>query len=250
MPLIPPPTAVPVLGCQYSAPNGNAPVGHFAIMPSAAQFGAVDYGDGAGTVPTHLSFLFICSAQQGATLNSALLTLTNGPLPGTSAAGLASVESVDNAVAPINAPDAMARVLDANQVAFTAQAGAGAVTTINLTAGLQALFTRQAWAPWNLFQLHLRCSNGQPGFCNPGLVPTLAIVASTADPTLSFCQQMVAKLEAALLQNPTAQSINIDGVTTTYVDIEARLKYFYRQMALEQGTRRTFMSVDLGGFSG
>jgi hypothetical protein len=67
---------------------------------------------------------------------------------------------------------------------------------------------------------------------------------------LSFCQQMVAKLEAALLQNPTAQSINIDGVTTTYVDIEARLKYFYRQMALEQGTRRTFMSVDLGGFSG
>lgn len=237
-----------MIGTQYSAPDSQSPAGQFFIQPSTPQFGAVDYGDGAGPVPTHLALLFVLSAQQGATINEALLTITNGPA-GSSPAGIAYVEAVDNAVAPTTAQDAMDRVFDsADQVAFTMQGGANAVTTVNLTNAIQTLVNRGAWSPWGRCQIHLRCNASQPGFCSPALNPTFQIVASTADPTLTFAEQMVQKLEAALLANPTAQSITIGGVTTSFADVQKRLSYFYGQCAKEQGERATFTGINLARF--
>lgn len=66
----------------------------------------------------------------------------------------------------------------------------------------------------------------------------------------TFAEQMVTKLEALLLANPGASSINIDGTATSYVDLEARLQQYRAQVAREQGTRPRLKTFDLGGFSG
>jgi hypothetical protein len=67
-------------------------------------------------------------------------------------------------------------------------------------------------------------------------------------PAPTFNEQMVTKLEAALLANPGAQSITVDGTTSTYVDLVERLKHFKAEVAREAGTRPRFSTVNLGGF--
>ena len=67
-----------------------------------------------------------------------------------------------------------------------------------------------------------------------------------ADPT--FNAQMVAKLEAALLADPTSQSVTIDGTAITHFDAVERLKHFRGLLARENGTRPVFSAVNLGGF--
>lgn len=64
----------------------------------------------------------------------------------------------------------------------------------------------------------------------------------------TFNEQMVTKLEAALLANPTAETITIGTETTTYVDVVARLEQFRRRVAAESGSRPMFSAVELGGF--
>lgn len=65
----------------------------------------------------------------------------------------------------------------------------------------------------------------------------------------TFAEQMVIKLEALLLANPGVQSITVDGVATSYVDLETRLERYKSQAARENGTRKRFNSaVPLGSF--
>lgn len=65
----------------------------------------------------------------------------------------------------------------------------------------------------------------------------------------TFNEQMVTKLQALLLANPGAQIINVDGTSTTFVDVQARLNWFQSQVAREQGNRSTFVGINLGGFT-
>ena len=68
--------------------------------------------------------------------------------------------------------------------------------------------------------------------------------------TPTFAEQMVAKLQELLLANPGAQTIVIDGVTTSFVDLEARLASFQAQVDRQNGTRPRFTGPNLGGFVG
>lgn len=63
----------------------------------------------------------------------------------------------------------------------------------------------------------------------------------------TFAEQMLSKLEAALLANPGAQSVSVDGESVSFVDLEARRKEYAAIVAREQGTRLRTGQIGLGG---
>lgn len=242
------PIAANVSGCSYGVPNAQNPSGYFSNTLLNGQFGTVDWGDGAGPVQMHSAFLMQLATKQGATVNTATLTITNGPAAGVNSTGIAYVEAADGAVAPVGSQDALSRLFIGLSQPFTMLGAANAVTTINLTPAIQALVNRNGWTQWNQVQIHLRADNTNSSACSPGMAPALEVIAATDDQALTFAQQMVAKLEACLLANPTASTINIDGTSVAFVDVQKRLDYFYRMRSLESGERQTFTGMQLGGF--
>lgn len=65
-----------------------------------------------------------------------------------------------------------------------------------------------------------------------------------ADPT--FDEQMVTKLQAALLANPGAAQVTVDGQHVTYADAVERLRIFEARVARANGTRPRAARVRLG----
>jgi len=64
----------------------------------------------------------------------------------------------------------------------------------------------------------------------------------------THAEQMVTKLEALLLKNPGATQVRIEGgVTITYADLQKRLEYWQKKVALESGTFSRRRTVDMGG---
>lgn len=245
----PSPIAVNLFGCSYSNPTAQNAAGYFSSGLANGQFGAINWGDGAGVVQMHDAYLFQLPTKQGATLNSAILSITNGPTTGTNATGVAYVEAVDNALAPVGSSDALARTMLAQTVAFTMLGTANAITLVNLTAALQVLTARNGWAPYNQLAIYLKSDNTNAGGCTPGMAPKLEIIAGVDSQFLSHAQKMVVKLEALLEANPNAASISIDGTSTTYVDMLERLAKYRRIVSLETGERQVFTGIGLGAFT-
>ncbi len=73
-------------------------------------------------------------------------------------------------------------------------------------------------------------------------------MTSMPDPTPTFAETMVSKLETLLAENLGVQEITVDGVTTKYVDLLAQRDDWRRQVTQEQGKRSQILSVDLSGF--
>jgi hypothetical protein len=63
----------------------------------------------------------------------------------------------------------------------------------------------------------------------------------------TFAEQMVAKLQATLLENPAADSVTVDGTTVSFADLVARLEHWESRVAREAGGRPSMMTIDLGG---
>jgi len=71
-----------------------------------------------------------------------------------------------------------------------------------------------------------------------------AVIAWTPAPA-SFNAQMVAKLEAAILKNPVADTVTVDGTTVRMVDVIRRLAEFRALLARETGQRPRIAHADL-----
>ncbi|CAN5408635.1 hypothetical protein BH11PLA2_BH11PLA2_34520 [soil metagenome] len=65
-----------------------------------------------------------------------------------------------------------------------------------------------------------------------------------SDPT--FAQQMVSKYQALLLANAGAQSISIDGQSLSLTDLEDKLAYWERKVAIQSGRRPRSFQIYLG----
>jgi len=91
----------------------------------------------------------------------------------------------------------------------------------------------------------MRWANYRPGFSGRAAGIVLTIPAM-ADPT--FNEQMVTRLQALLLENVGADTVTVDGVTVQYADLQQRLDYFEKRLAVEQGTRPRAARIHLGGF--
>jgi len=62
----------------------------------------------------------------------------------------------------------------------------------------------------------------------------------------TFAEQMVEKLQTALLANPTAQSVNVDGNSVTYREAEKLLARYERRVAREAGYRPVAAQINVG----
>lgn len=243
------PIAVNLSGASYATPTAQDAEGYFTNSADTGQFGAVNWGDGAGLVQMSNAFLFQLPTRQGSTLNSAILRVTNGPTAGTNSIGIAYVEAVDNAIGPVGSLDAISRVMLANTVAFTMLGAAAATTSINLTTAIQAIISRSGWAAYNQLAIYLKSDAGNAGSCTPGMSPELEIIASVNNTVQTHAARMVVLLEAALEANPNASSFSIDGTSTNYVDTLERLTKYRRILALETGERQVFTGFNLRGFT-
>lgn len=67
--------------------------------------------------------------------------------------------------------------------------------------------------------------------------------------TQTFDEQMVAKIQAVLLANPGATVCTYDGQQTTYADLEKRLQFFERRVAMASSTnpRSPILGVNFSG---
>ncbi len=68
------------------------------------------------------------------------------------------------------------------------------------------------------------------------------------DPTPTFAAQMLARVEALLLDNVGVTEVTVDGVTTKYADLLAQRDRWRREVQQEQGKRSQMLGVDLSGF--
>lgn len=66
----------------------------------------------------------------------------------------------------------------------------------------------------------------------------------------SFAEQMVTKLETLLLASAGLRSVNVDGETVTYADLESRYDYWKSRVSRESGTRPLSATIDLSGGEG
>lgn len=61
----------------------------------------------------------------------------------------------------------------------------------------------------------------------------------------TFAEQMVAKLEAMLLQNAGLAQVDVDGQKVAYADLEAKHAYWRRRMLRETGKVGTVSRIRL-----
>ena len=64
----------------------------------------------------------------------------------------------------------------------------------------------------------------------------------------TFAEQMVAKYEALLASAVGLDSITVDGQSVRYADVEAKYRYWKREVEREQGRRPAAAGIDLSGF--
>ena len=61
----------------------------------------------------------------------------------------------------------------------------------------------------------------------------------------TFAEQMVTKLETLLLSSAGLRSVNVDGESVTYADLESRYDYWKSRVNRESGDRPITATVDL-----
>jgi len=64
----------------------------------------------------------------------------------------------------------------------------------------------------------------------------------------TFAEQMVAKYEALLAASAGLDTVSVDGQSVRYADVEAKYRYWKREVAREKGERPQAASINLGGF--
>jgi len=64
----------------------------------------------------------------------------------------------------------------------------------------------------------------------------------------TFAEQMVAKYETLLQTSAGLDSISVDGQSVRYTDVEAKYRYWKREVAREKNQRPQAASINLDGF--
>ena len=64
----------------------------------------------------------------------------------------------------------------------------------------------------------------------------------------TFAETMLAKYETLLQTSAGLDTVSVDGQSVRYTDVEARYRYWKRQVEREQGRRPQAASINLGGF--
>ena len=65
--------------------------------------------------------------------------------------------------------------------------------------------------------------------------------------TQTFAQQMLARIEAVLLESAGLQSATIAGQTVTYADLLQQRDHWRKEVAQEKGDRPLMIPVQFGG---
>ena len=63
----------------------------------------------------------------------------------------------------------------------------------------------------------------------------------------TFAETMLAKYETLLQAATGLDTVSVDGQSVRYTDVEARYRYWKRQVGREQGRRPQAASINLGG---
>jgi len=64
----------------------------------------------------------------------------------------------------------------------------------------------------------------------------------------TFADTMLAKYETLLQTAAGLDSVMVDGQSVRYVDVEAKYRYWKREVAREKGQRPQAANINLGGF--
>jgi hypothetical protein len=64
----------------------------------------------------------------------------------------------------------------------------------------------------------------------------------------TFAETMLAKYEALLAVSAGLDTVSVDGQSVRYADVEAKYRYWKRDVAREQDRRPQAASINLGGF--
>ena len=64
----------------------------------------------------------------------------------------------------------------------------------------------------------------------------------------TYAEQMVAKFEALLQTASGLDTVSVDGQSVRYTDVEAKYRYWKREVAREKNQRPQAASINLGGF--
>jgi len=64
----------------------------------------------------------------------------------------------------------------------------------------------------------------------------------------TFAEQMVAKYETLLATSAGLDTVSVDGQSVRYTDVEAKYRYWKREVGREKNQRPQAASINLGGF--
>jgi len=64
----------------------------------------------------------------------------------------------------------------------------------------------------------------------------------------TFAETMLAKYETLLQTAAGLDTVSVDGQSVRYVDVEAKYRWWKREVAREKGERPQAASINLGGF--
>ena len=62
---------------------------------------------------------------------------------------------------------------------------------------------------------------------------------------MAFADEMVEKYQALLLANAGVKSVNVDGQSLSLDDLESKLEYWSRKVAIADGSRPRVMQINL-----
>ena len=64
----------------------------------------------------------------------------------------------------------------------------------------------------------------------------------------TFAETMVTKYETLLQTSAGPDTVSVDGQSVRYTDVEAKYRYWKREVAREKGQRPQAASINLSGF--
>ena len=64
----------------------------------------------------------------------------------------------------------------------------------------------------------------------------------------TFAEQLLAKYETLLQTSAGLDTVSVDGQSVRYTDVEAKYRWWKREVGREQGQRPQAASINLGGF--
>jgi len=64
----------------------------------------------------------------------------------------------------------------------------------------------------------------------------------------TFAEQMVTKYETLLQTSAGLDTVSVDGQSVRYTDVDAKYRYWKREVAREKSQRPQAASINLGGF--